>query len=412
MKKTNRIIFLPVGLMIMFLCGTVYAWSIISRSISATFPSWNAQTLSMTFTLTMMFYALGGLVSGFILKKTGPRPVLTAAALLYPSGLMICYNSVVSTVSAWFPDRQGAVSGILLAAYGLSSFVSGKIFAAFAPADGGRAWATGLRILAVLLLAAITTAIVVFRFPKEGEITIDATQSKKHREPASDIPPAQMLRTSSFWLYYVWVALLTGAGLILVGQASGIAEEVGRNLSGNTIATVVGMISIMNAIGRICNGTVFDRFGYHGTMTMVLSTFSFSAVMMLLAYQTGIFPLLVIGFMTGGFAYGAFCSTSPALMADFYGRTWYSINFSIIPTNTLFTSFATVIAGRLYDMTNSFYSSILLLFAFVIASVFLAFVIRRPGEKHVSTGHKFSLIQQQCNSSSIVQADIGQWNND
>ena len=55
MKKTNRIIFLPVGLMIMFLCGTVYAWSIISRSISATFPSWNAQTLSMTFTLTMMF---------------------------------------------------------------------------------------------------------------------------------------------------------------------------------------------------------------------------------------------------------------------------------------------------------------------------------------------------------------------
>lgn len=413
MKKTNRIIFLPVGLMIMFLCGTVYAWSIISRSISATFPSWNAQTLSMTFTLTMMFYALGGLVSGFILRKTGPRPVLAAAALFYPSGLVIasfaqspailylgygamcglatglCYNSVVSTVSAWFPDKQGAVSGVLLAAYGLSSFISGKVFAAFAPADGGRAWAAGLRILAVLLLGAVLTAIAVFRFPKEGEIKIEASEKKGHREPACDIPPSKMLRTGSFWLYYVWVALLTGAGLILIGQASGIAEEVGRNLSGNTIATVVGMISIMNAIGRICNGTVFDRFGYRGTMRMVLSTFAFSAVMMLLAYRTGFFPLLVIGFMTGGFAYGAFCSTSPALMSDFYGRTWYSINFSIIPTNTLFTSFATVIAGRLYDSTNSFYSSILLLFAFVIASVFLAFVIRRPGEHKVIASHTF-----------------------
>jgi OFA family oxalate/formate antiporter-like MFS transporter len=233
------------------------------------------------------------------------------------------------------------------------------------------------------------TAIAVFRFPKEGEITFSASQKKGHREPACDIPPSQMLRTSSFWLYYVWVALLTGAGLILIGQASGIAEEVGRGLSGNTIATVVGMISITNAIGRICNGTVFDRYGYHGTMTMVLSTFAFSAVMMLMAYQTGFFPLLVIGFMTGGFAYGAFCSTSPALMSDFYGRTWYSINFSIIPTNTLFTSFATVIAGRLYDSTNSFYSSILLLFAFVIASVFLAFVIRRPGEHKVTASHTF-----------------------
>ncbi len=413
MKKTNRVIILTVGLMIMFLSGTVYAWSIISRSISATFPSWNAQTLSMTFTLTMMFYALGGLVSGFILKKTGPRPVLTAAALLYPSGMVIasfaqspvllylgfgamcglatglCYNSAVSTVSAWFPDMQGAASSSLLAAYGLSSFISGKLFAAFAPADGGRAWAMGLRLLAVLLLAAIMTGIAVFRFPKDGELTVDASQKKGHREPASDLSPSQMLRTSSFWLYYVWVALLTGAGLILVGQASGIAEEVGRNLSGNTIATVVGMISIMNAIGRICNGTVFDRYGYHGTMTMVLSTFTFSAITMLLAYQTGFFPLLVIGFMTGGFAYGAFCSTSPALMADFYGRTWYSINFSIIPTNTLFTSFATVIAGRLYDITNSFYSSILLLFAFVIVSVFLAFVIKRPGEHKVTERHHF-----------------------
>jgi OFA family oxalate/formate antiporter-like MFS transporter len=197
-----------------------------------------------------------------------------------------------------------------------------------------------------------------------------------------------MLRTGSFWLYYIWVSLLTGAGLILIGQASGIAEEVGRNLSGNTIATVVGMISIMNAIGRICNGTVFDRFGYQGTMHMVLGTFGLSSLLMLYAFHTGFFPLIVIGFAVGGFAYGAFCSTSPALMADFYGRTWYSINFSIIPTNTLFTSFATVIAGRLYDRTNSFYSSLILLFGFVAASVLISILIKRPGEKKTVVGHR------------------------
>ena len=46
--------------------------------------------------------------------------------------------------------------------------------------------------------------------------------------------------------------------------------------------------------------------------------------------------------------------------------------------------------GRLYDSTNSFYSSIMLLFAFVIASVLLAFVIRRPGEHKVTAGHRFN----------------------
>ena len=178
----------------MFLAGTIYAWSIISESISATFPSWNAQTLSMTFTVTMMVYALGGLVSGFLIKKTGPRPIMLAAAILYPCGMVIatlaqtplqlyigygamcglatglCYNSVVSTVSAWFPDRQGMVSGLLLAAYGLSSFITGKLFAAFAPADGGRAWGTGLRILALLFLAAVLTGAALFRFPEQNEI--------------------------------------------------------------------------------------------------------------------------------------------------------------------------------------------------------------------------------------------------
>ena len=74
MKKTNRMIFLPVGLSIMLLAGTVYTWTIISKSISATFPSWSAQTLSMTFTVTMMFYALGGLASGVVYKRTGPEP--------------------------------------------------------------------------------------------------------------------------------------------------------------------------------------------------------------------------------------------------------------------------------------------------------------------------------------------------
>ena len=191
MEKKNRSIWLITGVLIMLVAGSVYTWTIISRSIAATFPDWSAQTLSMTFTITMMGYAAGGMISGVLLKKTGPKFILALGAALFSGGMMIssfaqtpgllytgfgamcglatglCYNSTVSTVSAWFPDKQGVASGTLLAGFGMSSFIAGKLFAAFAPADGSRLWAIGLRVLAVLALAVLLLGII---HPKPGKL--------------------------------------------------------------------------------------------------------------------------------------------------------------------------------------------------------------------------------------------------
>ena len=408
MKRTKYLI---LGTMIMLLAGTVYTWTIIAKSISATYPAWSAQALSMTFTITMMGYALGGMASGIVVRRTGPKPVLAAGAVMFPAGMLIastaqspaplyigfgamcgfaaglCYNATVSTVSAWFPDRQGVTSGTLLAGFGLSSFIAGKLFAAFAPADGSRLWAAGLRVLAGLLLAVLAVGIAVMRTPKEGELvlhtdTADTVRKKPAREPACDIPTSAMLRTSSFCLFYIWVSLLTAAGLMLVSQASGIAGETAPALSGSTIATAVGMISILNAAGRVCTGIVFDRFGYRVTMLMIITSFGIAAVTLILALRTGIFPLLIIGFITGGFAYGGNASIIPPLVADFYGRTWYATNMSLVPTNALFTSFASVLAGRIYDRTHSYMGALFLLAGAVVLSLVIFLALRRPEERN------------------------------
>ncbi len=89
MKKKNRSVWLITGVLIMLIAGTVYTWTIIARSIAATFPDWSAQTLSMTFTITMMGYAAGGMVSGVLLKKTGPKVILAAGAALFSGGMML-----------------------------------------------------------------------------------------------------------------------------------------------------------------------------------------------------------------------------------------------------------------------------------------------------------------------------------
>lgn len=412
MKNSKRALYLGTGFLILLLAGMIYTWTLFSKSIAATFPDWSAQTLSLTFTIMMIFYAGGCFFSGRVLQRAGTRAILLAAAILFPAGLWtaagaqtplgiylgfgvlsgfaagLCYNSVLSAVSAWFPDRQGVASGIMLTGFGLSSFITGKLFAAFAPADGSRAWSSGFRLIGILLLIVLAAGSFILRLPAAQErsaaseaVTAAEQKGKAVHRPGSDIPTGEMLRQSSFWLYYIWTAFLTAAGLILVSQASGIAGQVGNSLTGSQIATAVGMISILNAAGRVCIGIFFDRNGYRRTMWLVMGAFLISACSMIAAIWTGAFPLIILGFLAGGFAYGGIAAISPPLIADFYGRTYYASNFSLIATNALFTSFASVISGRMYDLTHSFLVPLLLMLGAVAVSVLLSFMIRRPGEE-------------------------------
>ena len=75
-----------------------------------------------------------------------------------------------------------------------------------------------------------------------------------------------MIKQPSFWLYFIWAIVISAAGLVLVSQANGIAKEVGTTVDQGTIATVVGLISIMNGIGRVIFGGLFDKKGYRPTL--------------------------------------------------------------------------------------------------------------------------------------------------
>ena len=67
-----------------------------------------------------------------------------------------------------------------------------------------------------------------------------------------------------------------------------------------------------------------------------------------------------------------------AVISDFFGRTYYSVNFSVIVTNLMIGSFASTIAGKLYDMSQSYMSTIFMMILVTVIA-FAAFVgIRRP----------------------------------
>ena len=391
-KQNIRWLYAAVGTVILLFAGLVYAWSVLSSPIAAEFSQWTQSQLSLTFTLVMTFFCVGGLAAGLVAKRLEPKYNVWIAGLLFLAGFVlssytrsllmlylgfgVCcgfasgfvYNAVMSTVSRWFPDQQGLISGILLMGFGIGSFLVGKVYQAAIPAETG-GWRVGFRVIGIVIF--VVFAICAFFLVKPGaDFTPPAAkQKKKVGKVLGEYSTAQMLKTPSFWLYFVWAILLSAAGLSLISQASGVAREVGSEVSAGTIATVVGLISIFNGLGRILFGGLFDRIGRSKTMLAVSAAFIVTAVILVAALQTGSFPLIVVGFVCGGLAYSGVTPTNSAFINTYYGPKHYAVNLPMINLNLIIASFGSTIAGALYDSTRSYFAVYLLMAVLAVAGI-------------------------------------------
>lgn len=404
MKHLNRWVYAVVGVIVLLMAGLVYAWSVMGSVINRELAIEQAP-LSLTFTIVMAMFCVGCLLAGIFAKKVNPKLYVLVAAVLFLIGFLVAsmtsgvallyigfgilaglgsgfaYNAVMSTMSSWFPDKQGLISGILLMGFGLSSFIVGKLFVAVTPEADPAAWRTTFRVMAVVIF--VVLVICSFFFVKPGaDFVPPATAKKKEvRQPASDINSGEMVKKPAFWLYYVWAILISAAGLALVSQANGIAKQVGEGVSAGTIATVVGLISIFNGIGRVIFGALFDKKGYKMTMIVDMIIFVVAGLILILAISSGNFAFIVLGFIVGGFAYGGVTPTNSAIISDFFGRTNYPMNFSLINTNLIIASFASTIAGKLYDASQSYMSTIFMIIGVTVVGFIVFLGIKRPSNK-------------------------------
>lgn len=367
-KKTfSRTTALIAGTAMLLINGVIYAWSIYSMPFGAGF-GWSSAQLGACFTVMLASFCLGGVFGGAVANRRGVRVSIPIGGILGCIGFVLCmflqahliwllfvsfaisgigvgfvYNGVISAVVPRFPDKKGLASGVLLMGFGASSLVLGGL-ASKLIASPGFGWHLTYILTGALLLAAAFIGLPFVLPPRVDRDTHAAA-------PARGLTPRQMLRTKRFWLLFGSAVIGTGFGSGLIAHASYIFVEGGASES--VAALAVGLVSVMNGLGRIVFGMLNDRCGFR--ISLLADAVLYIAAGLIAALVLGSSAaVLVVVMMLIGACYGAVPTISASLAEEFFGPAHYGRNLGIVNLSILVGSFASTAAGAIQTSTGSY----------------------------------------------------------
>jgi len=363
METRTRWLRLAITGVVLLFSGILYAWSVISFPFAD--MGFAPAALKLNYTITMCSFCLFGFFSGLLSKKLSPRLRLLFAALLTAAGFVlascvnrgdavllylgyglcigggigIVYNAVISAMNAWFPDRKGLCTGIMMMAFGFSTLLIGNPMADAMEAFG---WRYVYRIAGLVLLAVLVLA-SFFSLPPAPGTQLPAAKKKAAAGPAEEIPAGQMIRRISFWKLFCFFALLAAVGSTAISGAKGQFEEMGFAASA---ALLAGAVTVANGLGRIVSGSFYDAFGLRKTQYLTSGVAILATLLTWLGYVLSFPVLCAAGLILCGFSYG-FCPTiSAAFASGFYGQKHFPLNFSILNLILIPASFVpTLLSG-------------------------------------------------------------------
>lgn len=347
MTNNKRWIYLGVGTLMLVFCGLIYGWSLFKVPFSEEYRDWNLSQLSMTFTISMVFFCIGGFVAGKLSAKLKPQRVIWIAGALLLLGflgvskmnpnnsgfslgmLYVCYgvlgglgvgftyNAVISTINRWFPDKPGLASGVMMMGFGLGALILGSIATSLIESRG--VFDTFM-ILGVLIFAVLVLGSFFIRVPSEGDLKASSNDALKISE---GLTPSEMLKTPSFWIFMLWCVIANSAGLMIISSAASIALAFGA-------PAIAGMVvSVCNGAGRVIIGGIFDKIGRKQTMLVNMVILVTAGLCLVMGAKISAIALIMAGLVFMGMSYGGNPTISSAFINREYGQKYFPVNFSL-----------------------------------------------------------------------------------
>jgi OFA family oxalate/formate antiporter-like MFS transporter len=389
--------------MLLFL-GLIYAWSIFRAPLAAIYASWTATQISMTFTISILFFCIGGLVAGKLVARVRHRTVIRISAALILVGFLsipllldasapgrslwvlyvfygvfggggvgLSYNTLLGVITRWFPGRAGMVSGVLLLGFGIGGLALGSLVNAIERYIG---IVNVFFVLGILLATVLFVGSLFVKLP-DSPSAPPAAQGEPGNErsgtgrPSRDFTLGEAVAKPTFWILCLWNVFMCIGGLLVINSAAPIAVRYG-------LLAVLGLIvPLFNGVGRPVIGMFFDVVGRKKAMAVNTVVMLLGGIFLLLGALTENAVFIYIGFPLIGIAYGGTPALLSAVIHNFYGAKHYQV---ILGTAILSLTVAGIVgpllSGKLQEQAGGEYltSFLMVIVTALIALVFNLFL--------------------------------------
>jgi MFS transporter, OFA family, oxalate/formate antiporter len=158
-SESGRWLYVVLGLVMNVCLGAVYAYSIFLGPVKQAFNS-SASLSILPFMVFLAFFAILMFFGGRLMEKLGPRNIAIVGGIIVGlgwllssfatniwmliltygviagSGVGLVYGCPIAVGAKWFPDKKGLAVGLIVAGFGGSALITGKIANALIPSVG------------------------------------------------------------------------------------------------------------------------------------------------------------------------------------------------------------------------------------------------------------------------------------
>jgi OFA family oxalate/formate antiporter-like MFS transporter len=341
-----------MGTLLQLCLGTVYAWSYFQKPVMNA-NNWNNSQAAWAFSLAIFFLGLGAAWGGMNLAKKGPRMLAMGGGLLFGIGYLVGgyalsigslpllyigygviggfglglgYVTPIATAAKWFPDKKGFITGMVVMGFGFGALLMAKVLAPIFMATFSGNVSQVFTALGILMLVLTVPAGYFLTNPPAGFVPTGYTPpaTTGASQAADTLTAKDCILSSRFLLMWVMFFFNIIAGIMFIGFQSPLLQDLLKvkdpAMTAAALAaagaTLIGISSIFNGIGRFFWGGLSDKIGRVNAFRLILGSQCLVFLALLVVKNPIVFGVLVCYILL---CYGGGFGTMPSFCLDVFG---------------------------------------------------------------------------------------------